>query len=126
MGNMTALFGSTFDPIFWLHHVHINRLAAIWQAINPGYTIDPLPSERSRFTAKVGTVENVTSHLEPFHKTTAHSMEDYHTANDTKEVINTFGNGYYYPETPLEYIKDSIAMKDYTLTAVNKLYWPPR
>lgn len=122
---MTALFGSTFDPIFWLHHVHIDRLAAIWQAINPEYTIEPLPSDRPRFTAKAGTLEGVTSHLEPFHKTGAHSMEDYHTTEDTKEVINTFEYGYQYPETPLEYIKDPVAMRNHALTAVNKLYGPP-
>jgi Tyosinase C-terminal domain len=115
----------TFHLITRLHHVHIDRLAAIWQAIHPNYVIEPLNSERPRYTAKTGTLEGVITHLEPFHKTAEHSMEDYHTTNDTKEVTQTFSSGYYYPETPLELLKDPEKMRIYAVYKARELYGPP-
>jgi tyrosinase len=32
---MTFLAYSGFDPIFWLHHVQVDRIFNMWQAINP-------------------------------------------------------------------------------------------
>ena len=33
-GHMTYLWWSAFDPIFWLHHMNVERLFAMWQATN--------------------------------------------------------------------------------------------
>ncbi|KAH8432716.1 tyrosinase [Aspergillus melleus] len=33
-GHMSSTTVAAFDPIFWLHHCNIDRLTAIWQALN--------------------------------------------------------------------------------------------
>ncbi|KAK1143577.1 hypothetical protein N8T08_006187 [Aspergillus melleus] len=33
-GHMSSVAMAAFDPIFWLHHCNIDRLTAIWQALN--------------------------------------------------------------------------------------------
>ncbi|KAK2609426.1 hypothetical protein N8I77_002923 [Diaporthe amygdali] len=124
-GNMSDVQASSFDPIFWLHHVNCDRLTAIWQAMNPNCTIDEFPSLTDRFVKRSGSVEGGTSNLEPWHKSSAHSMADYYVANDTKELISTFDAGYCYPETPLDLLKKSDQMKAYATQQVYKLYAPP-
>ncbi|KAK7715643.1 hypothetical protein SLS63_011399 [Diaporthe eres] len=123
-GNMSDVQASSFDPIFWLHHVNCDRLTAIWQAMNPNTTIDEFPSQTDRFVRRSGAVEGGTSNLEPWHKSQAHSMTDYYVANDTKELISTFDGGYYYPETPLDLLKKPDQMKTYVTQQVYKLYAP--
>lgn len=34
-GTMTSVDIAGFDPIFWLHHCNVDRLWALWQAMNP-------------------------------------------------------------------------------------------
>ncbi|UPL00492.1 hypothetical protein LCI18_011426 [Fusarium solani-melongenae] len=125
LGSMTDVQASSFDPVFWLHHVNCDRLTALWQALNPNCIINEWPSLNDRFVAKEGTNEGGTSNLEPWHKSSAHTMEDYYVANDTKELSSTFLGGYYYPETPLEYFRDPEQMKKYTTRKIYELYAPP-
>lgn len=40
-GTMTNLHVASFDPIFFLHHANVDRLVAIWQALNPTSFIEP-------------------------------------------------------------------------------------
>ncbi|KAG8158071.1 hypothetical protein KVR01_011832 [Diaporthe batatas] len=123
-GNMTDVQASSFDPIFWLHHVNCDRLTALWQAVNPNCTIDEYPSLMDRFVMRNGAMEGGKSSLEPWHRGSAHSMGDYYVANDTKELISTFDGGYYYPETPLDLLKKPDQMKAYVTQQVYKLYAP--
>lgn len=124
IGNMTDVQASSFDPIFWLHHVHCDRLTALWQALNPNCTIDEYPSMMDRFVAKENTKENGKSRLEPWHKTTTHDLNDYYIADDTKELTSTFEGGYCYPETPVELIQDPAKMKAYVTRQIYSLYGP--
>ncbi|KAL1847794.1 hypothetical protein Daus18300_013836 [Diaporthe australafricana] len=124
-GNMSDVQASSFDPIFWLHHVNCDRLTAIWQAMNPNCTIDEFPSLSDRFVKASGAVEGGKSNLEPWHNGPAHSMADYYVANDTKEVVSTFDGGYHYPETPLNLLNKPDQMKTYVTQQVHKLYAPP-
>lgn len=124
LGNMTDVQASSFDPIFWLHHVNCDRLTAIWQALNTEITIPEIKSLTPRYNAATGTVESGTSNLEPWHKTTADDLTDYFIANDTKELSSTFLGGYYYPETPLQYITDPVRMKSFAMAQVYALYGP--
>ncbi|KAG5659911.1 hypothetical protein KAF25_003433 [Fusarium avenaceum] len=126
LGNMTDVQASSFDPVFWLHHVNCDRLTALWQALNPDCTIAEWRSLMPRFVADQGTMEGGKSSLEPWHKTDQHSVSDYYIADDTKELTSTFEGGYYYPETPLEYIEDKEAMKAYTTEQINDLYGPKK
>ncbi|KAF4444538.1 Di-copper centre-containing protein [Fusarium austroafricanum] len=126
MGNMTDVQASSFDPVFWLHHVNCDRLTALWEALNPDCTIAEYPSLLPRYVAVTGIMEGGESSLEPWHQTAQHDMSDYYIANDTKELTSTFKGGYYYPETPLEYIADKQAMKTYTTKQINILYGPKK
>jgi hypothetical protein len=92
--------------------------------MNPDCTIDTFPSMNPRYTAAQGTEEGASAPLEPWHKSALHSMEDYYITDDIREVSSTFIGGYYYPETPLEYIGNAEKMKRYATEQVNKLYGP--
>lgn len=42
-GHMSSVPVAAFDPVFWMHHCQIDRLFAIWQAVNPSRWFDDLP-----------------------------------------------------------------------------------
>ncbi|ETS73379.1 hypothetical protein PFICI_14984 [Pestalotiopsis fici W106-1] len=124
LGSMTEVQASSFDPIFWLHHVNCDRLVALWQARQTEVTIHPYPSLLPRFNAGAQTVEDGNSRLEPWHKDNSASINSYWIANDAKDLISTFNGGYYYPETPLEFINDPTLMYVAVTNAIEKLYRP--
>jgi tyrosinase len=108
-----------------LLHCHIDRLTAIWQAMNYQDTeIHGLPSYTSRATAVSGTKENGKSNLEPWHTSEKHDTNDYWIANHTKDLDSTFEYGYYYPETPPDLRNDKVSMKEHASEQVHKLYAP--
>ena len=54
-GHMTILWYAAFDPAFWLHHANVDRLFALWQAINPNsYTVNA-NTEQPTFAIAQGT-----------------------------------------------------------------------
>ncbi|KAF2993735.1 hypothetical protein E8E13_000223 [Curvularia kusanoi] len=123
LGSLTDVQASSFDPLFWLLHCHIDRITAIWQAMYfKDIKIDKLPSFSPRATAAKGTYEDGTNHLEPWHNSAKHDMDDYWIADDTKDLNSTFDNGYYYPETPYELRSDNVAMQKHVCEQVHELY----
>ncbi|KAF4439226.1 tyrosinase precursor [Fusarium acutatum] len=71
MGHMSDVPVAAFDPIFWLHHVQIDRLLAIWQCLNPKVWFDNGQSGDSNtagLTASSVTDDKETDPLEPFHR----------------------------------------------------------
>ncbi|EMC95731.1 hypothetical protein BAUCODRAFT_109268 [Baudoinia panamericana UAMH 10762] len=66
-GHMTFLDYSAFDPVFWLHHVMIDRVFAMWQAIYSDSYVEPLAAVEQTFDFLVGNVQDETSPLKPFH-----------------------------------------------------------
>ena len=125
-GNMEDLWSSSFDPIFWLHHVNVDRLWAIWQAIHPGSTIDAELALFDRWTkAKyVDTKDTGDSHLEPFHKNKKHDMSSYWLASDMKEIDSAFNFSYQYPETPFRLLPNRKALASFANARVWALYGP--
>jgi tyrosinase len=82
-GNMSDLDYSAFDPAFWLHHCtfeppivqlmlivpgNIDRLFAMWQAINPKSYVVPEQTVNGTYTQEVGSTEDVETQLKPFHQ----------------------------------------------------------
>jgi tyrosinase len=65
-GHMGDLGVSAFDPVFWLHHTNVDRLWAIWGALNPNSYVQPGATDQNSFTAKRGTIEDVNTQLKPF------------------------------------------------------------
>ncbi|KAI0409928.1 tyrosinase [Xylaria palmicola] len=106
-GHMSQIPVATFDPMFYLHHCNIDRLWALWEAINPGKWFD---SDVQRwFDQKIvgsGTVITNQTPLRPFHKDTKGT---YWTPDDARGPCSKMG--YTYPElltgkeTPAELLK---------------------
>ncbi|MCJ1437735.1 hypothetical protein MMC27_007122 [Xylographa pallens] len=127
IGNMTDLWSSSFDPIFWLHHANVERFWCIWQALHPGAPIDPEYPLLDRWTEAtyIKKANSGTSNLEPFHKTAAHDMSDYFVADELRDISSAYMLGYQYPETPFNLAGDPKALAAYAREQVQKLYGPP-
>ncbi|KAG9607898.1 Di-copper centre-containing protein, partial [Aureobasidium melanogenum] len=70
-GHMTYLDYAAFDPVFWLHHVMVDRSFALWQTLHTDTYVEPLAAVGSTFTYPAGTVNDENSALTPFFKDTA-------------------------------------------------------
>lgn len=55
-GHMTYLDYSAYDPIFWLHHMMVDRVFALWQTINPDSFVKPTAAFQDSFTIPQGTI----------------------------------------------------------------------
>ena len=86
------------------------------------FKIAETESYTDRANAVTGTKESGLSNLEPWHHTSKHNPDDYWIADDTKDFNSTFDNGYYYPETPLEFQKDPVEMRKQAIVQLNYLY----
>ena len=121
-GHMGDLNWSGFDPIFFLHHVNVDRLFAMWQAINYQDTVFASVQEGDAlFGTPAGDV-TADSPLRPFAKTVNAdgTAASFHTSR-TIEDISTFG--YTYPEIN-DWSQDADTLADALRTAVNNLYGP--
>ncbi|PBP21264.1 putative Tyrosinase [Diplocarpon rosae] len=114
-GHMTYINYSAFDPLFWLHHAMIDRVFAMWQAINPDSYVVPEPAIFNTFTASAGQTQDIDTPLTPFHK---NSAGEFWTSNSvrTTEVF-----GYAYPETAKH---DGVDVRSQVIAASNTLYGP--
>lgn len=121
-GHMGDLNWSGFDPIFMLHHANIDRLYAMWQAINFN---DPVFTTSQHGNALYGTASGpmtADSPLRPFFApATVNTNAPVFYTSRSVEAMSVFG--YTYPE-----IDDwSLAPGDLANTlriAVNNLYGP--
>lgn len=57
-GHMTYFDYSAFDPVFWLHHVMIDRCFALWQAVNPDSKMENRTAIAQSFTVRIGDPED--------------------------------------------------------------------
>ncbi|USW56555.1 Putative tyrosinase copper-binding domain, di-copper centre-containing domain superfamily, tyosinase [Septoria linicola] len=108
-GHMTYLDFSAYDPIFWLHHVCLDRFWAIWQILHPDSFVEPMAAYSDTFTYKEGSIQDANSPLNPFSRDRIGTKWTPNTVRDTR----TFG--YTYPETQTGNQADTKAQ-------VNKLY----
>ncbi|OAG11374.1 Di-copper centre-containing protein [Paraphaeosphaeria sporulosa] len=67
-GSMTWLFYSAFDPSFWLHHCNVDRLLAMWQALNPDEWVENFTTPSPTFYSPANFNVNGSTALKPFHK----------------------------------------------------------
>ncbi|KAF2999136.1 hypothetical protein E8E14_005792 [Neopestalotiopsis sp. 37M] len=128
---------SAFDPIFWLHHANVDRLYALWQAINYNTTYQSKPAAigSGTWAQPPGTQMTAESPLAPFYQpppgysggsssrpqqAQAQTLFQFHTGKTTAS-LRTFG--YTYPE-----INDWSLSPDRTrqlvIRQVNALYGP--
>jgi tyrosinase len=66
-GHMSDASTSAFDPVFWLHHTNVDRLFAMWQAINPHSYIVPTINTLGSYAEPRGFLNTGESNLLPFH-----------------------------------------------------------
>ncbi|KAI5244883.1 Di-copper centre-containing protein [Aureobasidium subglaciale] len=109
-GHMTYLDYAAFDPVFWLHHVMVDRSFALWQSIHTDSYVQPLAAVGSTFTYPAGTINDVNSPLTPFFKDTAGTNWTSADVRDTTKL------GYTYPELQNGATAASVR------AAINRLY----
>lgn len=115
-GHMSELDYSAFDPVFWLHHTNVDRLFAIWQALNPtSYTINE-PTGDGTFVIKANSVETANTPLAPF--ADASGVKYYNSL----QVQQTEAFNYAYPETKRWAFASDSAYQDNIISTVQQLY----
>ncbi|KIL63082.1 hypothetical protein M378DRAFT_733369 [Amanita muscaria Koide BX008] len=91
-GHMSEVAVAAFDPIFYMHHCNIDRLLAIWLALNQGKGVcSGKNDDGGTFTLPPQTDVDECTELAPFWKT-----QD--TFWCSKHLYNTEVLGYSYPE----------------------------
>ncbi|KAK4239408.1 hypothetical protein C8A03DRAFT_42953 [Achaetomium macrosporum] len=115
-GHMSSLETSAFDPLFWLHHINVDRLWAIWQELNPNSYMSPRPAPYSTFIARGGETQSQDTPLEPFWDK---SGTKFWTSAQIKDTL-TFG--YAYPETARWRFPDQQAYQAAIRRTVTALY----
>ncbi|CAG8612423.1 19345_t:CDS:2 [Gigaspora rosea] len=117
-GHMAYPNVAAFNPIFFLHHCNMDRLVAIWQAINPNAWIED--DEVATFSEGTFTEEpykKITekTNLTPFKKTET----DYWTSDNVRYIEKL---GYTYPK--LQEFKDSDLSRNNLKTNMMEYYYP--
>ncbi|KAL1582012.1 hypothetical protein WHR41_09259 [Cladosporium halotolerans] len=112
-GHMTYLSTAAFDPGFWLHHMMVDRLFALWQGANPNSFGASQASPHATWTIPAGQVQNANSPLTPFHRNT---NGDFWTSNGVRDW-KTFK--YTYPE-----FANTDGSPNAIMQQINRLYGP--
>jgi tyrosinase len=90
-GHMTYLPLGSFDPIFWMHHVNVDRYFAIWQGLHPNAYGASQQAPHNTWTIPQGSTQDANSCLEPF-------LSAANTCWTTNQVRDWRTFGYDYPE----------------------------
>ncbi|KAJ4338876.1 hypothetical protein N0V87_003561 [Didymella glomerata] len=109
-GHMTNAAYSAFDPVFWLLHANIDRMTAIWQALNPDSWVTNQSNPTATFTSEAGAYADEDTPLHPFHRSKA---GDFWTSASVRDHT-VFG--YTYPEFVGLSADETLVMR------VNRLY----
>ena len=115
-GHMTYLDFSAFDPLFWLHHANIDRLFAMWQAINP---YSPMISslEPGTYSISHNNLDTSMTPLYPFTSTTAGQLYTSQTS------FNIAKFSYAYPEVE-DWHQTPDQLKRNVTAQINQMYDP--
>ncbi|KAA8895432.1 common central domain of tyrosinase-domain-containing protein [Sphaerosporella brunnea] len=118
-GHMTAVAYSAFDPVFWMHHCNIDRLIAMYQAVNPGSVIQPRPASGT-FARQVSSsdVDTINTPLAPFR----HPNGQYYTSQDVSTADSIWNFGYQYTEVPVSFRGNPSGLAAFTTSQINALY----
>ncbi|KAI3321261.1 Di-copper centre-containing protein [Xylariaceae sp. AK1471] len=112
-GSFSNLDLTAFDSLFMLHHCNLDRLAALWTAINNDtLQVQPYESQGLYATAK-GEIITADSPLKPFYQT------DGSTFHTGRTMATTEAFGYTYPE--ISTVGQNHGRKD-VIAQINRLY----
>jgi tyrosinase len=121
-GHMSTVDYSSFDPIFWLHHVQVDRLIAMYQATHPGQVVTP-QNATAVFARRLrpGDLDTIDTPLWPFRKPNG----NYFTSRDVSTASSIWQYGYEYAEVPLSFKNRPTAdLRSFVIGRVNALYSP--
>ncbi|KIY70745.1 Di-copper centre-containing protein [Cylindrobasidium torrendii FP15055 ss-10] len=90
-GHMGDVPIAAFDPIFYLHHCNVDRLLALWQALNPGVWVSQDTEQQGTWTIPAGSTVDASTELTPFWSTNS----TYWTSD---QVVDLSTGGYSYPD----------------------------
>ncbi|KAG8932443.1 hypothetical protein FRC02_001122 [Tulasnella sp. 418] len=116
-GHMAWLEFAGHDPIFFMHHCNVDRLFALWQAINPTIYVTPgdLPHGSWTYPASNQNVVDETTALTPFWQT----QEIYWDSVASRDFRRL---GYTYPEFQNVGTTDPDALSQIIKDKVAQLY----
>jgi len=114
-GHMGSPDFAGFDPAFWLHHAQVDRLTALWQAINPGVWVTPGSTPTGTFMSDIGSLEQADSALWPFHVNDS-KYWDSNACQNWNEL------GYTYPDFVIAGKQSPSSLKQFMLERVSMLY----
>ncbi|EWC44400.1 hypothetical protein DRE_01226 [Drechslerella stenobrocha 248] len=115
-GHMAVVPFASFDPVFWFHHCNIDRLFAIWQAINPSTWVTGQRNGGGTYGVQANAWEDKNTPLYPFKGANG----QFHTSDSVRDT-SSFCYGY--PETPKWNYKGRDAdYQRFVKTQVSRLY----
>lgn len=116
LGHMSSVPYSSFDPIFFLHHTNVDRLFAIYQAINPRNYVTPQRNGGGTYGINPDRIDRATSYLEPWLKRGGGRF----SSNDVRDT-GVFGYGY--ADVPKHlYASSPTGLRRYVMGRVQTLY----
>ncbi|KAE9962907.1 hypothetical protein BLS_009904 [Venturia inaequalis] len=108
-GTMTSIGVSAFDPLFWQHHTMIDRLSALFQALNPDSYVLNAPQARSNWWYNKNDIKGAGDALKPFY---ADTNGNFHTSDSIRDHTKF---GYTYSEL-------TSGKRDDIVASINQLY----
>lgn len=108
-GSMTNIGVSAFDPLFWCHHTMIDRLSALFEALNPDSYVLDAPQARSNWWYNKNDVKGAGDALKPFYSDT---NGNFHTSDSIRDHTKF---GYTYSEL-------TSGKRDDIVASINQLY----
>lgn len=118
LGHMSSVPYSSFDPVFFLHHTNVDRLFAIYQAINyrDDQYVTPQRNGGGTYGVDPGRTDTAYLPLEPWLKRGGGQF-------NSMAVRDTAVFGYGYPEVPKHlYPNSPNGLRTYTMGQVERLY----
>ncbi|CAG8552558.1 14450_t:CDS:2, partial [Dentiscutata heterogama] len=112
-GHMAHVNTAAFDPLFFFHHINMDRLFALWQGVFPNSWISQNIDAGGTYTEEMNTVIDENTDLTPFRKTKA----EFWKSSDIRDIEKL---GYTYPQVTMFKGQDPKKLQAYLL----KLYKP--
>ncbi|KAG8930241.1 hypothetical protein FRC01_003109 [Tulasnella sp. 417] len=115
-GHMSDPSVAAFDPIFFLHHANVDRITALWQAINPDVWVTRGRGAAGTWTLPSTTLQDTNTDLTPFWN----GAQTFWDSTDSRDWSAKLG--YTYPEFVGLNLGDKAAVRAAISARVNQLY----
>ncbi|CAG8709016.1 7080_t:CDS:2, partial [Gigaspora rosea] len=107
-GHMSHATTAAFDPIFFFHHVNIDRLFALWQEVFPNSWVSQNIDALGTYTEEMNAAINENTDLTPFRKT----KTEFWKSSDIRYIEKL---GYTYPQVTMFKGQDPKILQEYLL-----------